>query len=77
MPGVQEVVIAETGFNSHLGVSANRLRQPEKTEKNELGTKREQDAIAAMPRQLRASLQNTRFLGDISVPIDAFATITH
>jgi len=52
-------------------------RQAKKNRKNELATKREQDAIAAMPRQLRASLQNARFLGDSSNPIDAFVTITH
>ena len=38
-------------------------------------TKREQGAIAAMPRQLRTSLQNARVLGDSSVPVDALNTI--
>jgi hypothetical protein len=34
----------------------NSVATDGKTEKNELATKREQDAIAAMPRQLGASL---------------------
>jgi len=54
--GNQGVVTVETGFNSHLDVSDVRLGQTIQTEKNELATKQEQDAIAAMPRQLRASL---------------------
>jgi hypothetical protein len=36
--------------------SATRLRQTEKQKQNELAKKREQDAIAAMPRQLGTSL---------------------
>ena len=53
------------------------MGQTIKTEKNELATKREQDAITAMPRQLRPSQCNARFLGDRPVQVDALITIIH
>jgi len=46
----------DTKFHSHLDVYAKSVAKDGNNRKNELATKREQDAIAAMPRQLRASL---------------------